>query len=156
MVPHTMKALLKAFVHRTEDPNFRMARIWSNNELKKFAHFFSGSIVNVSAGEDRDKQGDIYKKYFTSANSYSITNFFDGREPGQDEFFLNLEAEIDDINMIRKFDVVFNHTVLEHIYNITTAFKNLCALSKDVVIIVVPFMQQMHGVSAGGCLRLRR
>jgi hypothetical protein len=43
-----------------------------------------------------------------------------------------------------KFDVVFNHTTLEHIYDVKTAFSNLCLLSKDVVIIVVPFLQQMH------------
>ena len=40
--------------------------------------------------------------------------------------------------------MVFNHTTLEHIFDVFTAFKNLCDLSKDVVIIVVPFAQEQH------------
>lgn len=44
----------------------------------------------------------------------------------------------------RKYDVVFNHTTLEHIYDVKRAFKNLCKLSKDIVIIVVPFAQVQH------------
>ena len=40
--------------------------------------------------------------------------------------------------------MVFNHTVLEHVYDFQTAFKNLCAMTKDVVILCVPFLQEMH------------
>ena len=42
-------------------------------------------------------------------------------------------------------DVVFNHTTLEHVYEVQVAFRNLCALSRDVVILVVPFLQPYHG-----------
>lgn len=41
--------------------------------------------------------------------------------------------------------MVFNHTTLEHVYNVNTAFASLCKMSKDVVIIIVPFVQQFHG-----------
>src|SRR5207249_4832495 len=37
-----------------------------------------------------------------------------------------------------------NHTVLEHIYEVRVAFANLCDLSRDVVLLVVPFLQPMH------------
>jgi hypothetical protein len=30
------------------------------------------------------------------------------------------------------------------VYNVKKAFKNLCLLSRDVVIIVVPFLQELH------------
>ena len=42
------------------------------------------------------------------------------------------------------FDVVFNHTTLEHIYDIRKAVANLCAMSRDAVVLVVPFMQASH------------
>lgn len=43
-----------------------------------------------------------------------------------------------------RFDLVFNHTTLEHIFDFQTAFQNLCHMSRDVVIVVVPFLQPMH------------
>jgi hypothetical protein len=39
---------------------------------------------------------------------------------------------------------VFNHTSLEHVFEVNSAFKNLCSLSKELVIVVVPFMQEQH------------
>ena len=39
------------------DRKFRVPRIWSNKELKKFASLFSGEIINVSGWMDNDKQG---------------------------------------------------------------------------------------------------
>lgn len=57
------------------DRKFRLPRVWSNDELKKFAHLFEGDVANVSGWQDKDKQGDEYKNYFTQKNSYTITNF---------------------------------------------------------------------------------
>jgi hypothetical protein len=47
-------------------------------------------------------------------------------------------------DQVRRYDVVFNHTTLEHVFDIATALRNLCALSRDVVIVVVPFLQELH------------
>ncbi len=128
------------------DRKFRLPRIWSNNELKKFARLFEGDIVNVSGWQDKDKEGDEYKNYFKNKKSYTVTNYkteamgFQGMEG---EIFLDLEKELPN-ELVKKFDLVFNHTVLEHVFEIEQAFKNLCLMSKDVVILVVPFLQQMH------------
>ena len=48
------------------------------------------------------------------------------------------------VELENQFDVVFNHTTLEHIFDIFTAFQNLCRLTKDILIIVVPFLQEQH------------
>lgn len=129
------------------DNRFRIPRIWSNQELKKFAHLFKGDIVNVSAWTDEDKEGEFYKNYFINANNYFLTNFDKDKRGWQGlegEIFLDLEKNLKK-NLNYRFDVVFNHTTLEHIFKVDVAFKNLCLMSKDIVILVVPFLQEFHG-----------
>jgi len=126
---------------------FRIPRIWSNNELRKFSYLFTGKVVNVSGWKDIDKQGHKYKDYFFNASEYWITNYkseargFQGNL--ENEIFLDLSIPLDS-GLEENFDVVFNHTVLEHIFELDTAYQNLCRLSKDIVIIVVPFLQEQH------------
>jgi hypothetical protein len=120
-------------------------RLWSNGELAKIAHLFKGIVLNVSGWNDLDKNGRRYKDYFCHAKEYFISNFKEearGMQGLENEFFLDLTAPL---KHKKKYDVVFNHTTLEHIYDVKTAFKNLCSLSNDVVIVVVPFLQPMHG-----------
>lgn len=130
-----------------ENKIHRIPRLWSNDELRKFGHLFSGDVVNVSAWQDKDKEGNCYREYFPNKASYTITNFeaskrgFQGT-PG--EVFLDLEKPLHE-DLEEAFDVVFNHTTLEHTYEFRRAFGNLCNMTRDVVIIVVPFVQQMHG-----------
>lgn len=128
------------------DKKFRVPRVWSNRELKKFAHLFEGTVVNVSGWKDIDKEGSKYTDYFINASDYWITNYlaeargFQGDQ--KNEIFLNLATTLPE--NFPRFDVVFNHTVLEHIFELDIAFKNLCELSKDIVILVVPFLQEQH------------
>lgn len=127
------------------DRQFRLARIWSNKELLKISSLFSGEIVNISGWKDEDKEGKKYKDYFTNADRYWITNFsgYRGIQNVDNEIFLDLAADLpSDLN--KKFDVCFNHTTLEHIFDFRKAFKNICEMSKDIVIVVVPFSQVEH------------
>jgi len=130
----------------------RVARIWSNYELKRIANIFNGDIVNVSGWDDRDKQGDYYRNYFQNKDNYYITNLGEGERGYQNqpnEIELNLTDSLPD-KLYKRFDVVYNHTTLEHIYDIFTAFRNICNLSNDIVIIVVPFVQNEHGQGKWG------
>lgn len=125
---------------------FSSARAWSNRELARVAAMFDGEIINVSAWEDSDKQGRTYSQYFTSASAYWISNF--GTDQGvlqgvENEIFLDLETPLPEA-LRRRYDVVFNHTVLEHVFEFRTAFANLCEMSGDVVILVVPWLQPLH------------
>lgn len=127
------------------DRKFRLARIWSNRELAKFAHLFTGDIVNVSGWKDWDKQNKHYRDYFTAKSSFTVTNFsgYRGIESAEGTIELDLELPLQP-ELKQRFDVVFNHTTLEHIFDVSTAFKNLCLLSRDIVILVVPFSQVEH------------
>jgi len=127
------------------DRKFDSARIWSNKELRKVAPVFSGEIANVSGWDDRDKEGSTYREYFTGHSNYQLTNYpgyrgFAGR-PGEIE--LDLTADLPG-DLRRSFDVVYNHTTLEHIFEVRTAFSNLCEMTSDVAIVIVPFSQVQH------------
>jgi len=120
------------------------ARVWSNIEFKKIAHLFTGDIINVSAGTDDDKEQNFYKNYFKNKNSYSVSNYKKSyTNTNHQEYILDLEQKIP-TDLKQKFNVVFSHTVLEHIYDIDTAIENLCNLSNDIVITIVPFLQTYH------------
>ena len=133
------------------DSKFREPRIWSNNELKKFSKKLYGNIINVSGWKDSDKVSSFYKNYFTNCTNYFISNW-SYSERGQEnklsknEYLIDLESDLKK-ELLGKFDVVFNHTTLEHIFDIYKSFRNLCELSNDVVIIVVPFLQEQHTTS---------
>jgi len=124
---------------------FRQPRIWSNRVLSTIAPLFTGSVINVSAWRDEDKEGGRYSDYFSNASGYSISNYTGdcGATGRQDEVALDLSEDLPQ-NLHRAFDVVFNHTTLEHIFDVRKAFANLCEMSRDVVIVVVPFMQPSH------------
>jgi len=124
----------------------RLARVWSNRELRRHAPLCHGDVVNVSGWKDIDKEGGRYREYFSNASSYTITNYkaeARGFQGFENEIFLDLEQDLPD-GLERKFDLVFNHTTLEHVYHLPAAFANLCLLSSDAVIIVLPFLQQYH------------
>lgn len=130
------------------DPRFEAPRLWSNRELKKSGYLVSGSVVNVSGWQDSDKEGGVYKDYFKNASEYWITNWKSEARGWQgnlsNELFLDLEQDLPP-ELMQRFDVVYNHTTLEHVFDIFKAFENLCALAKNTVVIVVPFLQQQHG-----------
>jgi hypothetical protein len=60
-----------------------------------------------------------------------------------DEFYLDLEQELP-AEQRGRFATVFNHTTLEHVWDFRTAFANLCALSSDAVIVILPWLQPLH------------
>lgn len=130
---------------------FRGARVWSNAELRRLAPFFSGHIVNVSGWRDEDKEGNVYRNYFSRADSYSITNYVgeSGFQGNEGEIPLDLEGPLPG-DLVKRFDVVFNHTTLEHIFDVVTAFRNMCEMSRDAVIVVVPFAQVEHWTESYG------
>lgn len=123
---------------------FRKARIWSNQMLRKYAEKFEGSVCNISGWKDDDKEGGKYKDYFVNASSYSITNYGGYRGVGNgDDIRLDLETDLP-AELRRKWNIVFNHTTLEHIFNVNKAVENLCEMAEDVLICVVPFLQEVH------------
>jgi len=137
---HAASARLLARLH----PEWN-SRTWSNAELRRWAARFDGDVINVSGWHDGDKAGGHYRDYFPHRRSYTVSNIGGARgtsgHPG--EIYLDLTADLPP-HLRRRYDVVFNHTVIEHIYDVRRAVTTLCALSRDAVIVVVPFRQGVH------------
>lgn len=147
---------VRAFGNRVTPKRFFRAREYSNLLLRSYAGYFPGSVINVSGWNDTDREGGHYRDYFVAKTSYAVSNYatkergtgsMDGT--GVEEIMLDLNVPISK-ELEGKFDVVFNHTTLEHILHIETAFANLCRLSRDTVILVVPSMQNFHIVESYG------
>lgn len=144
-----LKKVIKKIIPAKKKPASRPARIWSNKELKKIGSFFDGDVINVSAWNDEDKQGGMYRDYFCNARSYKTSNYAGWRgEEAKSDYIVDLVEPLPDL-LINRFDVVFNHTTLEHIYDAQRALQALAELSRDSIVIVVPFVQQLHGPNDG-------
>lgn len=125
---------------------FRVPRRWSNRCLAGHGALVTGDVVNVSAYRDLDKQGRRYRDYFPNARSYAISNYTSDRMGAcgiEGEFFLDLEAPVPS-ERLGSFDAVLNHTVLEHVFDLSHAFAAIAALSRDLVLTVVPWKQPTH------------
>lgn len=141
---------VKGLVRRVRGPgSVRLARHWSNREIERLAHFATGEIVNVSAWRDEDKEGRTYRDYFSGASNYYTTNFEGWRGAGEHaDFSLDLQQPPPE-DLIQRFDLVFNHTTLEHVFDIHQALRTMAGISKDSILVVVPFIQNLHGPEDG-------
>lgn len=138
----SFREILSLYKHNR---NSKRARVWSNHELRVLCPLFSGDIINASGWKDEDKEGGHYRDYFGSPTHYYISNYAGerGLQGLENEIPQDLEAPLDP-ELEGRFDVVLSHTVLEHVFDVFTAFENLCRMSRDVVIVVVPFVQMYH------------
>ena len=146
-----MALITNLFARRNRKlPPSREARAWTNGELRKFASLYRGDVINVSAWKDEDKEGGHYCDYFVNASSYTTSNFDGWRGSDNADRCLQIDLQKPLGPAYEgKFQVVFNHTTLEHVYQVFHAFSVLCRLSSDTVILVVPFQQHLHGPEDG-------
>lgn len=128
-----------------EPGRFRDARIWSNRVIRAIGPLFDGVVINVSGWQDLDKQGGRYRDYFPNASRYLVSNHRGtrGLDDGMADREIDLTSELpQDLQL--SVDTCFNHTTLEHIFEVGTAFRNLCLMARQSVIVVVPFVQEQH------------
>lgn len=129
----------------------QVARYWSNEELQRLSAIVSGDVLNVSGWRDEDKQGRHYRDYFPQARSYTVSNYYGecGLQNAAGEVLLDLNKPLLP-SLQWKFDAVLCHTVLEHVFDVWTAFANLALLTRDLLIVIVPFCQIQHELASFG------
>ena len=126
-------------------------RSWSNHQLREIAtklpNFENG--INVSGNLDSDKEGDLYRHYFKIKN-YQISSYPEDKAYSNPntEIVIDLDADTSQIRKecLGKYDLVFSHTVLEHVKNPFQSFQNLEKLlaPNGILITVVPFIYKFH------------
>jgi hypothetical protein len=126
-------------------------RSWSNERLK----FISKSLpefnnaLNCSGHLDLDKQGSYYQSYF-KVEKYTISSFENDSTYSNPKklFLLNLDEDCEKVSEehYQNYDLIFNHTVLEHVMNPYQAFANFENLlaPNGILICVVPFIYKFH------------
>lgn len=127
----------------------------TNRVLRTYLPAFGGEIINVSGWEDRDKEGSFYRDYFGPRSRYVVSNI--GGETGMPEtvpsdvesIYLDLDQPLPQ-ELYAAFDVVFSHTVAEHVFDPHGTFDALTTLTRDVVVTVVPFSQGVHYTNSYG------
>ena len=141
------KTIEAQLINRTS----QVPRYWSNRELRHCAGMVQGDVSNVSGWKDEDKQGGHYRDYFPGATSYTVTNYggTSGFQGGAGEIFMDLSAPLPR-ELHGAFDAVLCHTVLEHVFDVNTAFRNLAEMTRDLLLVVVPFCQAQHELPSFG------
>ena len=141
-------SLLARLAHLRLDPIYRKPRFWSNMILRNIAPHFAGRVVNCSGWADEDKFGSHYRHYFTGATEYAVTNYSGGAQQGsytflENSYQLDLEKALPS-ELRQRFEVVYSHTVLEHVFDVSQAVRNICEMSTDAAIVVIPWTQLIH------------
>jgi hypothetical protein len=126
-------------------------RSWSNDRLRFIAKSLPNfkNALNISGNFDSDKQGEVYQNYF-KAEKYIISSYVGDKTYSNPSKLFELDLD-DDISKVasehsKNYDLVFNHTVLEHVKNPFQAFANLENLlaPNGILISVVPFIYKFH------------
>ncbi len=133
------------FTNRIRSIQFRY---WSNDRLKEVISKLGNynEIINVSGWKDSDKEGNTYKSYFKKGVSYKISNYEADSLKGlstENDLSIDLSKTLPS-ELIEKFDIVLNHTVLEHIEKPEFAFDQMSKLTTDILITIIPWKQALH------------
>jgi hypothetical protein len=122
-------------------------RKWSNREIKNIVNLplLNKTVLNLSGWDDSDKEGKQYREYFTGSKSYSISRYQKDNVRSVDGCTLIIDLEnIETSDLSETFDIVFTHTVLEHVYDLKSAFKIMRILSNKYIVGVVPMVNVVH------------
>jgi hypothetical protein len=120
-------------------------RRWSNRVLRQVAVHCGGRVLNCSGWRDEDKEGGHYRDYFPAATEYRVSNHggHQGQSETENEIPLDLEAPLPP-DLEGRFEAVLSHNVLEHVFDLNRAMDNLCLLTTDLLIVIVPFAGAYH------------
>jgi hypothetical protein len=83
------------------------------------------------------------------SNIYGETGMPDTLPPGVESLFLDLDSPLP-AELHGAFDVVFSHTVSEHVFDPRQTYETMAQLSRDVVVSVAPFSQSVHYTASYG------
>ena len=122
-------------------------RTYSNVCLKRILALLNvTSVLNVSGWDDGDKEGGRYSDYFSQKVSKYEVSHFENDYLRSDTDLSKMVINLEDLNYqaVEKFELVFSHTVLEHVFDQQNAFRIMCSLAEKYVVGVVPMINVLH------------
>ncbi|MHB1417775.1 MAG: methyltransferase domain-containing protein, partial [Chloroflexota bacterium] len=117
------------------------ARCEANSWLRRQAAKVEGRVLSIGSGDDRDGEGECYRRYFASASAYVTSEV----EPRPD---CDLVLDVRDMPAVKakSYDCVFCSGVLEHVDDYHAAVREIRRVLKDggLLLLGVPFRQAIH------------
>ena len=129
-----------------QERGFHKPRDCSDRSFDASLPSTQGTSLTSAPGKTAISADRSIADIFITRAGYFTTNFGTAQgemQGGAHEIYLNLEDDLES-NRLGRYDVVFNHTTLEHVWNFRKAFYNLCAMDSDTVVLVVPWLQPLH------------
>lgn len=116
-----------------------LERVESNRILRQWCAGVTGDVLSIGSGGDIDKEGALYRSYFSSASTYVTSDVVDGCG-------LVLDARSMPEVADQSFDAVFCSGVLEHVDDCHAAVAECWRVLKSggLFLVGVPFKQATH------------
>lgn len=115
------------------------ARTQSDLILQRWCASVTGDVLSIGSGGDKDGRGKLYRRYFSSAQSYTTSE----PEPGCD---LVLDVRCMPSVADATYDAVFCSGVLEHVDDCHAAVAECYRILRagGLYLVGVPFQQRIH------------
>jgi len=134
-----IKNYLRLLILRKGPPSD--ARILSNRWIYENAKNLTGSVLSIGSGDDSDGMGNKYRDYFSSAKSYTTSEF-------NESYDVDLILDVRDMKNIRNnsYDAIFCSGVLEHVDEFLKAVNEISRILKSdgTLLLGLPFNQKPH------------
>jgi hypothetical protein len=135
-------------LHHNKDMKFSQnGRTYSNVSLKRILPLLDvTSVLNVSGWDDGDKEGGRYSDYYPQKVTKYEVSHFENDYLRSDTDLSKIVINLEDVNYqaVEKFELVFSHTVLEHVFDQQNSFRIMCNLAEKYVVGVVPMINVLH------------
>jgi SAM-dependent methyltransferase len=117
------------------------ARTLSDAVLQRWCASVTGDVLSIGSSGDRDGRGQLYRRYFSAAQSYTTSEV--EPTPGCD---LTLDVRFMPTVEDASYDAVFCSGVLEHVDDCHAAVKECYRILRagGLFLVVVPFQQRIH------------
>ena len=115
-----------------------------NGWIYEIAKEIEGDVLSVGAGNDDDKQGGLYSKYFIKCSSYTPSDIRHYRR------FRNMILDARNMESIasNRYDAIFCNGVIEHIDDFHSAISEMTRVlcPGGILLINFPFNTQFHSI----------
>ena len=122
-------------------PGVSRNRKESNKWIQKHAKNIKGDVLSIGSGDDRDGAVNNYRDYFSSASSYTTSEY-------ESPWNTDLRLDIRDMSEVsdERYDCLFISGVLEHVPETEKADSEIKRVLKKggVLLLGLPFRQAIH------------